>query len=119
MTPCLSLSNVGAPDVGSYTVIVTNNLNSATSAVVTLSLAQPPQITSQPQNVTCLAGTTVFFNVGASGTTPLHYQWRKNSADLADGANVSGATGARLTLALSAPATKGPTPWWCPTRPVR
>ena len=99
LTPCLTISNVEAPDVDSYSVIVTNNLNSVTSGFVTLSLAQPPAIISQPQNVTCLAGTTVFFNVGAAGTAPLHYQWRMNSADLSDGGNVSGATSARLSLA--------------------
>ena len=88
--------------VGSYTVVVTNDVNSVTSAVVTLSLAQAPQIASQPQNATCLAGTTVFFNVAATGTAPLCYQWWRNSVDLADGGNISGASTARLTIASAA-----------------
>ena len=33
-------------------------------------------ITNQPQNQTNIAGTTVVFTVGATGTPPLSYQWR-------------------------------------------
>ena len=39
-----------------------------------------PVITSQPQSVTNLAGTTATFFVTATGTPPLAYQWFLNSA---------------------------------------
>ncbi len=45
----------------------------------TASFAQPI-ITSQPQSVTNLAGTTATFSVTASGAPPLAYQWLLNSA---------------------------------------
>jgi hypothetical protein len=46
-------------------------------------------------------GTTANFAVAATGDAPLAYQWRRNGADLVDGAGVAGATTA--TLALVAP----------------
>jgi hypothetical protein len=107
LTSSLTISNVGQSDLGSYSVVVSNDGNSVTSAVVTLTLTQAPQITSQQQNATCLAGTTVFFNVAASGTAPLYYQWTKNSVGLADGGNISGATTARLTIASASHSDEG------------
>ena len=37
----------------------------------------PPQITSQPQSVTAGVGQTAVFQVTATGTAPLSFQWRK------------------------------------------
>ena len=42
----------------------------------------PPSITTQPANTTVNAGETARFRVTASGTAPLHYQWRKNGVDI-------------------------------------
>jgi hypothetical protein len=50
-----------------------------------------PSITVQPAGVTVTAGQTATFSVGAAGTSPLNYQWRKNSA------NISGATASSYT----------------------
>lgn len=52
----------------------------------------PPIIVTQPQNQTVTAGQSVTFTVTATGVAPLRYQW------LRDGANISGATNATLTL---------------------
>jgi hypothetical protein len=52
----------------------------------------PPGITSQPANVSVVAGGTATFSVAAVGSLPLTYQWRK------DGAALSGATNSTLTL---------------------
>ena len=54
--------------------------------------ATAPSITTQPTSQTVTAGANVNFNVAVSGTAPLSYQWRLN------GANISGATSATLTL---------------------
>ncbi len=51
-----------------------------------------PGIAVQPQGVTAVTGDTVVFNVTATGTLPLGYQWLKNGAPL------SGQTGTSLTL---------------------
>ncbi|HXC47757.1 MAG TPA: Ig-like domain-containing protein [Candidatus Sulfotelmatobacter sp.] len=50
-----------------------------------------PSITAQPANTTVTVGQTATFSVGATGTSPLTYQWRKNTA------NVSGATATSYT----------------------
>jgi uncharacterized protein YdaL len=92
-SPSLTLTNVQAANAGSYTVVVTNAYGSATSAAATLTLGLAPAITAAPQSRTNNAGTTATFSVTVSGTAPLSYQWTFN------GANLSGATAATLTLA--------------------
>ncbi len=57
------------------------------------SAAIAPTITNQPQNQSVSVGGSVSFEVTASGTAPIGYQWRK-------GANpISGATAAIFTIA--------------------
>ncbi len=51
-----------------------------------------PTLLSQPQDANRLQGDSVSFQVLAFGSSPLHYQWRKNAVD------VSGATNSSLTL---------------------
>ena len=55
-------------------------------------------ITSQPQSQTNIVGATVTFQVGATSSIPLSYQWRKNTTNLVDGGNLSGARTNTLTL---------------------
>ncbi|HET8922067.1 MAG TPA: hypothetical protein VFN26_03620 [Candidatus Acidoferrum sp.] len=53
--------------------------------------AMAPAITTQPANQSVSAGQTASFSVTATGTTPLYYQWQKNSA------SISGATSSSYT----------------------
>ena len=53
----------------------------------------PPTILTQPQNRTVRAGTNVTFNVVASGTSPLLYQWQFNTTNI-----IVGATNSSLVL---------------------
>jgi outer membrane protein assembly factor BamB len=62
-------------------------------------LAIAPAITLQPQSRTNAAGTTATFTVGAIGTAPLSYEWRKDGTRLVNGGTISGATSPVLTLA--------------------
>ena len=48
----------------------------------------PPAISSQPSNLKISAGQTATFNVAATGTSPLIFQWKKNGAAIS-GANSS------------------------------
>jgi hypothetical protein len=59
----------------------------------------PPAIITQPANQTARPGTNVTFNVTASGTLPLTYQWRKGGVDLSNGGRISGATSSSLSIA--------------------
>lgn len=80
---------------GSYSCVVTNAAGSATSSAAVLTVtaaAVAPTITTQPVNQTVTAGNNASFSVVASGTAPLSYQWRLNSA------NIAGATSATLAL---------------------
>jgi uncharacterized delta-60 repeat protein len=60
--------------------------------VATPVIVTPPAITMQPTNQMVTAGGTAAFNVTASGTPPLSYQWNFN------GTNILGATNTMLTL---------------------
>jgi M6 family metalloprotease-like protein len=51
-----------------------------------------PQIVSQPQSRTVIAGDATTFSAGIIGTAPLSYQWRRNQNDIA------GATDSSYTI---------------------
>lgn len=59
-----SITNVQAGNAGNYAVVVTNSFGSVTSQAATLTVVTPPEITTQPQSQTNLAGATVGFAVG-------------------------------------------------------
>jgi N-acetylmuramoyl-L-alanine amidase len=74
-TDTLLISPVADADGGTYSVVVSNSAGVVTSAEATLTVAEPPLITLQPQSQTVVVGTTVTFTVAATGTPPLSYQW--------------------------------------------
>ena len=95
----LTLNNVQASDVATYTVTVTNPVGSVTSNGAALVVAGlPPTITSQPAAHTSGAGSSVSLSVTAGGSAPFTYQWRKAGVNLADGGNVAGSATPTLTL---------------------
>jgi len=71
----LMLTNVQPTDGGEYRVVVTNAFGSSTSSVAQLLIAQPPFIVIQPSNQIAVLGGPVSFQVSASGSGPLSYQW--------------------------------------------
>jgi N-acetylneuraminic acid mutarotase len=101
----LALAHIAASDAGTYDCVITSQLDSVTvtvtSAAATIQTNAPPTITSNPADVTAVVGDSVSLSVSASGTGTLSYQWRK------DGALISGATGATLTLASVATGDAG------------
>jgi hypothetical protein len=82
----LEIMNAQPSDAGTYRVIVSNGAGSLPSAGATLTVLVPPNISQPPQSQTVVAGTPAQFNVIASGTAPLRYQWRFNGSAI-DGAN--------------------------------
>ncbi len=84
--PTLVLSNVQGAQAGTYRVVVTNLAGPIISADATLTVLVPPSITAQPTNTVAIAGNSAQFNVTATGTSPISYQWRKNNVDI-NGAN--------------------------------
>ena len=69
-----------------------NQVNDLFGVRIAPFIPTPPTITSQPVNQTVLAGNSVTFSVGATGTAPLSCQWKFN------GTNIGGATYTTLTL---------------------
>ncbi|MBI5769329.1 MAG: immunoglobulin domain-containing protein [Verrucomicrobia bacterium] len=96
----LTLTNVQSANAGSYSATVTNAAGNVTTTVAALTVLPPattavvPAIAAagQPAAQTIAAGSTVVFNVAATGAPAPTYQWRK------DGAALANATSATLIL---------------------
>jgi DNA/RNA endonuclease G (NUC1) len=98
-TANLTLTNVQAADVATYTVVVTNTAGAVTSQGANLVITGlPPVVVTPPVSITRAAGTSAIFSVVASGSPTLAYQWRKGGTNLADGPNISGSSTATLTV---------------------
>jgi arylsulfatase A-like enzyme len=80
---------------------VIDSLILATSGVFNAVPPIPPSITTQPADQTVTVGETATFGVTATGSPPLHYQWRKN------GANIPGATSSFYTTPATVEADNG------------
>jgi len=76
-----TVSAATTANAGNYDVVIANAYGSVTSVVAQLTVLIPPGITSQPTNQTIAAGTSAIFQVSASGTSPLSYQWWFNSTN--------------------------------------
>jgi hypothetical protein len=90
----LLLSNVQSNQAGNYFVVVTNSINSVTSAVAALTVFRVPVVLQQPNptSLVLFAGGTNTMSVQGAGALPLSYFWTQN------GAPVPGATSSNLTL---------------------
>jgi uncharacterized protein YpmS len=88
----LTLNNVSILNIGNYTVVVANTAGYTTSAAAALTVDYSPGIQTQPQNQSVMQSQNASFSVVASGSAPFSYQWSF------DGAAISGATNASLTL---------------------
>jgi len=99
-TPATATSDSGSQ----FTVVVSNSAGNVTSNAATLTVtavAGPPSITTQPASQTVAASQTATFQVTASGTAPLSYQWRKNGTAITD------ATSSAYTTPVTTPADSG------------
>jgi hypothetical protein len=99
-----SIGSTSVSDSGSYTVVVTNSAGSATSNSATLAVAASataPTITLQPSSISVTTGAGASFEVVASGTAPLTYQWKK------DGTSISGATSLTYTISSNSASDSG------------
>jgi hypothetical protein len=86
-TPPALLGNSNSP----VYVTVGNAYGTVTSSIAHLYVTSgvAPAITTNPASQTIAAGGSAVFTVAASGTTPMAYQWRFNSAAIAGATNKS------------------------------
>jgi HYDIN/CFA65/VesB-like, Ig-like domain/Immunoglobulin domain/Cep192 domain 4/Immunoglobulin I-set domain len=81
-----------------FTVTISNSAGNATSNAAALTVnaaAVAPAITTQPSSQTVTAGQTATFNVAATGTSPMAYQWEKNAIA------ITGATSSTYTTPVT------------------
>lgn len=97
-----TISPVSASDAGNYTVTVSNAAGRVTSAAAALNVTiPPPVITGQPASLTMHEKEGVVFEVVATGSGPIAYQWSKGGTEL------PGEIAARLVLDSVTPADAG------------
>jgi hypothetical protein len=97
----LTITNAGALNAGTYSVVVTNPWGSLMSSNASLTVNYPPSILGQPVSQAALLGSNVVLRVIATGQEPLAYQWKLNGAD------VAGATASFLPLSGVEPGDVG------------
>ena len=102
--PILRLDAVSEAQAGTYTLHVGNPAGAVQSTaqqlgVVPAGTALPtaPSIVTQPVSVRVNAGNTATFAVGAGGSGPQAYQWRRDNVD------IPGATAAFHSIASTSP----------------
>jgi len=78
----LHLKNVTIQDIGNYNVVVQDEISTVESLPAQLVVLLVPIILQDPQNQIALAGSTVEFDVQATGTPPLWYRWRRGSTGI-------------------------------------
>ena len=100
-SPTLNVNGVSVGNAGNYTVEVSGDCGTETSAVAALTVNETTAITSQPADITACQGTSgTVFSVTASGSN-LTYQWFK------EGTALTGETAASLNLGQAAPSEAG------------
>ena len=101
-TATLSLPSVLAADAANYQVIVSNVSGTATSSIVSLTVADPAINYSPSTPQTLLQNSTALFTVGVGGTPTITYQWYTGTpgsgAMITDSSHYAGATSASLAI---------------------
>lgn len=74
-SPTLTLTNAQNSNSGTYSVLVSNLVDSTASSNAVVTILNPAAITQQPTNQTVAMGSTVVMTVSATGDA-LDYQWK-------------------------------------------
>jgi uncharacterized repeat protein (TIGR03803 family) len=107
-TSSLTISNVSATNVGTYSVVLSNaaGMLASSNALLTI-VPSEPVIVLQPGSLTVLPGAPASFSVAAIGSTPYSYQWLANGSSLSNNATFSGVTTSNLTINSVSSASAG------------
>ena len=92
----LSFSKVQSSDAGTYYVVVNNPVNvpqTSRAALLMVTAAQlPPSISTQTPSLAVTEGNQATFQVVATGTPTLTYQWQRNGIDIPVSSNATAGT---------------------------
>jgi hypothetical protein len=83
------ISSALSSHAGSYYCIVTNSCSTAQSNTSTLTVNTAPAITSQTSGAIRCTGQSQTFSITATGSSPLTYQWYKDTAAISSATNNS------------------------------
>ena len=98
-TSTLTITGIASSTAGSYYVQVTGACGVVvTTASALLTIVPASAITTQPSSQTVCAGGSVTFNVVATGSGTLTYQWKQSTDGGTTWSVITGQTGASLTL---------------------
>jgi hypothetical protein len=97
----LAWARVADANAGNYHFTVSNAAGVVTSAVVTLTVIDPPTILTQPVSQTVIASTNASFSSAVAGAAPLSMQWYFGATA------VAGATNTTLAWAAVAASNAG------------
>jgi len=80
----LTITNVQAGQLGSYTVLVTDSVGTVPSTTATLTFLVDPTIVLQPVGRTIVAGADVTLSVVVTNTAtlPVGFRWRRNGSSI-------------------------------------
>jgi hypothetical protein len=87
-----AIASPAVADSGAYTLVVSNAYGLSTNNPViqlTVTAANPPVITQQPDSTSKYVGANQTFTVGVIGTPPFSYQWTHAGTNLPAGTNAS------------------------------
>jgi sugar lactone lactonase YvrE len=99
-TPILTIYNVDGSFGGTYQLVATNSVGTATSvgALLTVLVNQAPIFTTQPVSQSVMTGQVAFFSFVVSAYPKATYQWKKNGVNLTNSGNIQGATSTTLSV---------------------
>jgi hypothetical protein len=106
-TATLQITKAETNDSGTISIIVTNNYGAVTDSVTLTILPLPPQITVPPTNEISGLGGIVTFNVTATGSLPLFYQWQTNGVNLSASPHYGGVNTNSFTITNTQPVDSG------------
>ena len=70
-------------------MLVANSSGSIASSNAVLTIHSPPAVKGQPVGQLALFGCAINFQVSATGTAPLHYQWSQDGTALPNETNLT------------------------------
>ena len=98
----LSFTTTAAQTGNSYEAVFTNTQGSATTTAATLTVNTLPVITTNPTNVSVLAGAMATFTAAATGSPAPTVQWQVSTNAGVTFTNLAGATTVTLSFATAA-----------------